>query len=425
MAIEFYKEFGEYGYLANYSNHGFSKNGIYYKTAEHYYQSEKFDDDCIKKRIIEAKTPKEASTIGRDRSLKRKKDFRDIKLGVMYEGVLEKFRQNSDIRSKLIETRNEKIKEMTVKENFWGVGPKLDGLNHIGKILEVVREKVKEELLLKILVSCQGKKVYVVGHRNPDVDSVFSSYILTNILKSFGIEATFSVFDEQFVDKELISDYLDCSYEIIDDYENKYFILVDHNNLDGTSDEQVIGSIDHHRITGDVEDLIEIEYASTGLLIYDLFKDKYKFSNEERKLIALTVLADTDYLTSSRFSEEDKKIYDELDVLLDVLKLQKKYFKTTDFNKEIHENLKDDFKVYLRGDLTITRSFISSYSSDREKFYDLYVSAMKDNNIDLLIWCDYTEKVTFVHYKEDDFIFSYFTTSTNLILDYIEKELSL
>ena len=27
--IEFYKEFGELGYLANYSNHGFTKNGIF------------------------------------------------------------------------------------------------------------------------------------------------------------------------------------------------------------------------------------------------------------------------------------------------------------------------------------------------------------------------------------------------------------
>ena len=28
--IRFYKEFGEYGYLATYSKHGFLKDGIYY-----------------------------------------------------------------------------------------------------------------------------------------------------------------------------------------------------------------------------------------------------------------------------------------------------------------------------------------------------------------------------------------------------------
>lgn len=55
MAIEFYKEFGDYGYLANYSSYGFYKDGIYYPTAEHYYQSHKFDDKEVQKRILEAK----------------------------------------------------------------------------------------------------------------------------------------------------------------------------------------------------------------------------------------------------------------------------------------------------------------------------------------------------------------------------------
>ena len=75
MAIEFYKEFGELGYLASYSNHGFYKNDIYYKTVEHYYQSEKFDNLEIRNKIINSTTPKEASIIGRDRNNKRIDNF--------------------------------------------------------------------------------------------------------------------------------------------------------------------------------------------------------------------------------------------------------------------------------------------------------------------------------------------------------------
>ena len=52
MRIEFYKEFGEYGYMANYSNHGFYINDIFYKTVEHYYQSEKYSDNKIKQKIL-------------------------------------------------------------------------------------------------------------------------------------------------------------------------------------------------------------------------------------------------------------------------------------------------------------------------------------------------------------------------------------
>ena len=77
MSIDFYKEHGPLGYLANYSNHGFSKDGVYYKTAEHYYQASKFDKEEIRNKIINCSTPKEASTIGRDRNNIRKKKPRD------------------------------------------------------------------------------------------------------------------------------------------------------------------------------------------------------------------------------------------------------------------------------------------------------------------------------------------------------------
>ena len=170
MSLDFYKEFGELGYLANYSNHGFKKDGVYYKTVEHYYQSKKFDNKELIEKIINCDTPKEASNIGRDRNNKRIDNFTDIKLDVMYEGVLEKFKQNSDIRTKLIETGNEEIREMTTKENYWGIGPNLDGENHIGKILMKVRDELRNDLLEEIIkehpeIKYERKGFPNVGHR--------------------------------------------------------------------------------------------------------------------------------------------------------------------------------------------------------------------------------------------------------------------
>lgn len=147
--VDFYKEFGPLGYLANYSNHGFYKNGIYYKTVEHYYQSEKFDNIEIKNKIINAETPKEASNIGRDRKNKRIDNFKDIKNSVMYDGIYEKFSQNIDIRNKLIQTGDAIIREMTIDEYYWGIGKDLSGCNNIGKILMNVRDALKKELLEK------------------------------------------------------------------------------------------------------------------------------------------------------------------------------------------------------------------------------------------------------------------------------------
>lgn len=143
MKIYFYKEFGELGYLASYSNHGFVIDDVFYKTVEHYYQSQKFEDEKIKKEIINCKTPKEASIIGRDRSLPLKKNWDKIKVGVMYKAVYEKFKQNPDLLEKLQNTGDAEIIEETKKENFWGCGPNYDGQNAFGKILCKVREDLK------------------------------------------------------------------------------------------------------------------------------------------------------------------------------------------------------------------------------------------------------------------------------------------
>lgn len=143
--IRFYKEFGEYGYLATYSNHGFFKDGIYWKTSEHYYQAQKFVEPEVKLKIANAKTPKIASTIGRDRNLNLRSDWKEIKQNIMYDAVYFKFKQNKDILRKLLDTGNAELVEATVKENYWGCGPNNDGQNNYGKILVRVRKQLRTE----------------------------------------------------------------------------------------------------------------------------------------------------------------------------------------------------------------------------------------------------------------------------------------
>ena len=143
--IRFYKGFGEYGYLATYSNYGFFKDGVFWKTSEHYYQAQKFMDSDTKIRIQNAETPKIASTIGRDRKLNLRSDWEEVKQDVMFDAVYYKFKQNKDILQKLLDTGNARIVEATVKENYWGCGPNNDGQNNYGKILIKVREKLRTE----------------------------------------------------------------------------------------------------------------------------------------------------------------------------------------------------------------------------------------------------------------------------------------
>lgn len=146
MAIYFYKQFGPLGYLATYSEHGFFKDGVYWKTSEHYYQAQKFDDYTVREMIINADTPKIASNIGRDRQFKIRDNWEEIKQDVMYDAVYYKFKAHSDICQKLLDTGEEEIVEETAKENYWGCGPNKDGQNNYGKILVKVREKLRKEV---------------------------------------------------------------------------------------------------------------------------------------------------------------------------------------------------------------------------------------------------------------------------------------
>jgi ribA/ribD-fused uncharacterized protein len=63
----------------------------------------------------------------------------------MYNCDLEKFRQNPALRKALLDTGDAKLIESSPYDSYWGEGKDKKGLNHLGTILERVRNKIKEE----------------------------------------------------------------------------------------------------------------------------------------------------------------------------------------------------------------------------------------------------------------------------------------
>lgn len=432
MAIYFYKEFGPLGYLANYSNHGFYKDGIYYKTVEHFYQSKKFLDLNLQNKVINAETPKDASNIGRNRNNKLRYNWSNIKQGIMLEGVLEKFRQNKDILVKLLNTGNEEIVENTVDEYYWGCGKDRSGKNNFGKILVKAREILKNEEFEKLSQLKKINVIYVICHNNMDFDSYFSSYMLSKILKSLNINARFTILDNYNIcddDKEIINDYKIEEPIILNRSKitNKNFILVDHNDIDQSLKNEncnILFAIDHHIDSKKVRECYSVEYTSTLLYIYDLFKNIYKFSEQEKELIALSVMTDSEYLTTTRFKESDKILYEELNVNVDPKEIQSKYFKTTDFSLDINYNIKNNYKFYNIENVNINRVILKAYYKDR-KYIDKYLSEFsKLYNNTLFIWNEYDTLKTLVYYnsnlvKEYDYIL---TSSVLIIKDLLNDK---
>ena len=276
-------------------------------------------------------------------------------------------------------------------------------------------------------------QIYIIGHNNVDADSYFSSYVLSNILKSFNINSDFVILDNYLIsdeNKELINDYLKEKPIIIkrSHIKNKNFILVDHNDLDQSLKSNkcnILFSIDHHINTNKIKKCYTDEYSSTLLYIYYLFKDIYEFSKKEKELIALSVMADSEYLTSTRYKESDKKLYEELNVDLDNIKIRNKYFKTTDFNLEISFNIINNHKPYTIENKKIDRVILKGYFKDRHNVpkYLEKINKLFSNNF--VIWNEYDTLKTEVYYKgklvkEYDYIL---TSSVLILKELIEDKI--
>lgn len=70
--------------------------------------------------------------MGRTREHPLRKDWGDVKQKVMYQGLLQKFKQNEDLRQKLLATGDKKIVEHTEEDAYWGDGGDGSGLNRLG-----------------------------------------------------------------------------------------------------------------------------------------------------------------------------------------------------------------------------------------------------------------------------------------------------
>src|SRR6202034_1216633 len=91
--------------LSNFYPASFTINGNLYPTVEHYFQSQKFEDEAIQKSIRDARTAYEAKRLGRFLPYLRQ-DWDSIRIAVMEEGLRAKFAQNIGARQYLISTQD-------------------------------------------------------------------------------------------------------------------------------------------------------------------------------------------------------------------------------------------------------------------------------------------------------------------------------
>jgi ribA/ribD-fused uncharacterized protein len=134
-----------YGCFSNFSAHGFELDGKYWMTSEHYFQAQKFVDTPHEEEVRQAKTPKEAANMGRERHRPLRDDWESVKDDIMRKVVLRKFETHEEIRNILLSTGDKILVEKTTGDMYWGCGTDGTGKNMLGIILMEVRAILREK----------------------------------------------------------------------------------------------------------------------------------------------------------------------------------------------------------------------------------------------------------------------------------------
>jgi hypothetical protein len=118
-------------------------DGIKYKSVEHYFQSQKFKDNpTYSKKIINCLSPFDAKKLGSIRSIKIVKDWDNIRLSILENGLRSKFDKNLNLELyELLQlTKGSLLIENSPFDNYYGCGRDGKGKNMMGKLLMKIRD---------------------------------------------------------------------------------------------------------------------------------------------------------------------------------------------------------------------------------------------------------------------------------------------
>lgn len=153
-------------------------------------------------------------------------------------------------------------------------------------------------------------KYIILGHENPDVDSVISGYLMEKLLKSKKIDAEFVIPDLEIEEDtvRICSKYglavNDFKKKIDFDDINQKYILVDHDQRAVAGEIYMV--VDHHPVNAkeNCKNYRNEFASSTSCLICQGNEDK--FSKHDLELACLAAVVDTASFRSTKSRDKDK-----------------------------------------------------------------------------------------------------------------------
>lgn len=146
----------ENGYLSNWYPSSFAIDGVTFSSMEQYMMYRKactFHDHGTAAEILSTDDVARIKALGRQVAGYDDHCWNGVRQIIVYEGLLQKFRQNNDLQEQLRETGNALLAECAVQDCIWGIGLSMHdpnrlapsrwkGQNLLGYALMQVREHI-------------------------------------------------------------------------------------------------------------------------------------------------------------------------------------------------------------------------------------------------------------------------------------------
>ena len=147
------------GYLSNWYPSAFVAEGMTFSSMEQYMMYRKavvFHDGEIAAKIMDTTDVSKIKALGRKVRNFDGTVWNGLRQIVVYNGLLEKFRQHPELRERLLATGDDLLAECAVSDKIWGIGLSMrskerfnveswQGENLLGFTLMMVREKLRAE----------------------------------------------------------------------------------------------------------------------------------------------------------------------------------------------------------------------------------------------------------------------------------------
>ncbi len=263
--------------------------------------------------------------------------------------------------------------------------------------------------------------IIVIGHKNPDTDSVISAKILALLFKKEGKDVVARVAGEVNRETEFVFSYFKEDIPpLISEGEKGQFFLVDHNELAQSvaKKEDVCGVLDHHLLAGMKTDKTIFfrveEVGSTCTLVYKMMKEKgIDCDDKEAGLLLAGILSDTLNLNSPTTTTED---VDSCYELSEISKVEPNEFTEKMFEaksdlsgKSIDEIVYGDLKEYEFGGKKIVVGVAETTSllyfiENKKEITEFLKKTKKEKGMDALFFgaVDIVKKNTLFFPAEDD-----------------------